>query len=107
MNIPETIELNIVHPVAPADGSGYEVRLVDISDALRPEVVFSQGANAVPASPFTYDFTLNADGLKFGNQYRVMVKVTGLNGDVYSDAREFSVAQDEATQVIGLKLSRG
>ncbi|HKS14321.1 MAG TPA: hypothetical protein VJS90_14930 [Pseudomonas sp.] len=106
MNIPETIELNIVHPVAPADGSGYEVRLVDISEASRPELVFSQGANTVPASPFTYDFTLQAHHLKFGNQYRVTVHVTGLNGDVHSDEREFSVAQDEATKVIGLKLSR-
>ncbi|VVP75168.1 hypothetical protein PS910_01412 [Pseudomonas fluorescens] len=106
MSIRKTIELNIVHPVDPADGRGFQIELLDITLASKPAAVFSHGGNAVLPSPFTYDFALNEGHMKFGNQYRITVRITDGQGEVYGDAREFSVGPDAETEVIGLKLAR-
>lgn len=108
MSIRRIIELNIVHPVDPANGKGYQVGLVDITDAAYPQAVFTQGGNSVPASPFLYDYALEEDQqLKFGHRYRVSVQLTDVNNTLYSAEHEFGAAEHDDGSVIVLKLARG
>lgn len=110
MSLGKSIELNIVHGAdsAAADSTGsYTIELHDITHPGQAEVVFVQGGNTVPASPFKYAFQLHEEHMKFGNAYRVKASVTSSQGHVYTSQAEFGLVRDGQPETIGLKLSRG